>query len=73
MSNNALLVRALFGDDMPVADTARNRLLRAARRTRALRSWVAIGCYAYWRLTDDLKTAQRALMQERIVRGNTKP
>jgi hypothetical protein len=58
-------MRALFGDDMPVTDSARNKLLRTARHIRALRSWVQPWCYAWFRLTDDLKTTQRAMAKER--------
>ena len=60
----SLLVRALFGDPMPVTDTKRNKLLRAARRTRALRSWITEGSYAWWRLTGDLKAVQQEMVKE---------
>lgn len=60
-----LRIRALFGDDMPRRDTKRNSLLRNARHLRALRSWITIGAYAWWRLTDDLKIIQREMVKER--------
>lgn len=60
-----MLMIALFGDSMPITDTPRNRLLRNVRRLRALRSWVTLGCYAWWRLTDDIKNVQRIMVKER--------
>jgi hypothetical protein len=64
----ALRIRALLGDGMPVTDTKRNKLLRNARHIRALRSWVKEGCYAWWRLTDDLRLVQKEMAATRRVR-----
>ena len=61
MSQNKLRVRALCGDDFDARGEPRRVLLRRARYERAIRSWVTEGCYAWWRLTDDLKRTQRAM------------
>lgn len=64
MSTNTLLIRALFGDPFDAHGSRRRRLLKQARHIRALRAWVKVGCYAWWRLTDDLKYIQREIRKE---------
>lgn len=55
-----LLMRALYGEPMPTS--AVGKALWRCRRDRALRSWITPGCYAWWRLTGDLKDRQRDLL-----------
>lgn len=57
----SLQVRALCGDDfMPKSEVG--HWLLACRRTRALRSWITPGAYAWLVLTDQLKIQQRKLL-----------
>lgn len=58
---NLLRIRALFGDYFEAHDTIRSQLLVRARRIRAERAWVKEGCYAWLRLTRDLKMVQREM------------
>ena len=64
MSNNILRIRALTGDDFETNGKLRRELLWRARQIRALRSWVREGCYAWWRLSDDLKRTQQEIRRE---------
>jgi len=59
---------ALMGDPMPVTTTVRNKMLRHVRHVRGLRAWVTSGCYAWWRLTDEIRAIQRAMVTERTAR-----
>lgn len=63
-----LRTRALFGD-IPAPHSDRGRALWVCRHLRALRSWITPGAYAWWRLTDDLKQAQRGLLRFRQRRA----
>lgn len=60
----SLRIRALAGDDFEIKSEIGYWLCRC-RETRALRSWIAPGCYAWLRFTDDLKTQQRKLLELR--------
>lgn len=59
-----LRVRALCGDDFESRGTFRGELLKRARHVRALRSWVKEGCYAWWRMTGELKAIQQEMLKE---------
>lgn len=63
----SLEMRALFGDDFEVRSEIGHWLFMC-RYLRALRSWIKPGAYAWWRLTDDLKAAQRKLAEFRLQR-----
>ena len=67
---NGLRLRALFGDDMLVGDGRRNKLLRLARRDRALLSWITRGSYAWFKIQGDLKAVQREMARLRAVGGH---
>ena len=56
-------MRALFPP--PPRTTRRGRALDACLHLRGLRSWVTPGSYAWWRLCDDIKTSQQALLAVR--------
>lgn len=64
-----LLKRALFGDSLEAKNTRRGRLLLESRKIRALRAWTKDGCYAWWRLTDDLKNIQKEMHKELFVQN----
>lgn len=49
----SLQLRALMGDDFAIRSEV-GYWLAQCRQTRALRSWLAPGCYA-WRRLDDAK------------------
>lgn len=63
MSNHEQRVRGLF----PPAPrtTERGKLLDRVLYLRCLQAWITIGSYAWYRLGDDIKAAQRALVATR--------
>ena len=62
--SNELQKRALLGDDFKGGTPLRDALL-LCRHLRAMRSWIKVGCYAWWRYSDDLHVAQRKLLEFR--------
>jgi hypothetical protein len=56
--------RALLGDDFK-GGTPRRDALRLCRQLRATRSWITVGCYAWWRYSDYLHAAQGKLLELR--------
>lgn len=56
-------MRALFPP--PHRATPRGMALDYCLHLRSLRSWIQPGAYAWWRLTDDIRQAQRALLDIR--------
>jgi hypothetical protein len=62
--SNSLFARALTGDDyMPKSVVGHHLLI--CRYFRAMRACCREGCYAWLRLTADLKAAQRNLLEYR--------
>ena len=57
-TNDQQRIGALFGFGRKLSDTPRGRAVANCLRTRALRSWVTPGSYAWWRLCDDLNAAR---------------
>ena len=62
--SDPLFVRALLGDDYRPKSIVGYHLL-LCRHLRSLRACCRKGCYAWWRLTDDLKAQQRRLLEYR--------
>lgn len=65
-----LQTRALFGDPFKPRSEAGYWLLQC-RHTRALRSWIKPGAYAWLVLTDQLRTQQRKLLEIRRDDGQS--
>lgn len=59
-----LRVRALYGDPYMPKSIVGYWLL-VCRQLRATRAWITPYCYAWLRYTDDLKQAQRKLLEYR--------
>jgi hypothetical protein len=58
------LTRLIVGDDFsPKSETG--YWLACCRKFRAMRDVTRLGCYAWWRLNDDLKDVQRTLLKSR--------
>lgn len=65
LTNDEQRIIALFGCERKFTDTARGRGLASVLYLKALRSWVKPGCYAWWRLCEDIESAQTALAKAR--------
>lgn len=64
-ANHAQRMIAFAGCDRDFNDTPRGQGLAKLLYLKALRSWVKPGSYAWWRLCDDIETAQRSLAKAR--------
>jgi hypothetical protein len=66
VETTSLIIFALLPGPPP--ESARGKQLYRCRLLRATRAWVRPYCYAWFRLTDDLKREQRHLLTLRPTR-----
>lgn len=68
-SNHEQRIGSLFGFGRKLSDTPRGQAVARCLYLRGLRSWITPGAYAWFRLSDDIRSAQKSAVVARSERG----